>query len=125
MKECSICYEICKNCSDRLLSPTCPFCRSHIVGLTTTKENLDSFSTYYENYRLLSVVDDMYFTSRWYRRQIRRLKRSRDHETNRENNRIISRNIQECRRECQELNRREQRRKRKNFIRNLLYDISH
>ena len=70
MKECSICYEkknsffrldccggyqICKNCSDRLLSPTCPFCRSHIVGLTTTKENLDSFSTYYENYRLLSV----------------------------------------------------------------------
>jgi hypothetical protein len=110
MRECSICYEkktnyhpllccsnsMCKECYEKLRSPSCPFCRSYLVIPRRHRSNSTSIvetnsDIYYEDAILWNSIDDTFTDSRWYRRHRRRLLRLRERENLNDRNRQINR----------------------------------
>lgn len=131
MKECSICYEntdkffplfccsgynICFNCTGKLVKPSCPFCREPIYGLAPN-ENMheDNMVNFYENYILWHTTEDRMLESKWYRRHLRRLEKLKQRNDNAIRNRKLSRVSQQF--------QQQRRREKKAFMRNLLYDM--
>lgn len=98
MRECNICFlpkndseffkleccpnNLCNECKSKLVKTLCPFCRTYF--------SLRPMASVNENYFLFSTVDDIYTSSRWYRRYLRRIERQRQITNNNTMNRNIN-----------------------------------
>jgi len=104
--ECNICYFyflkedffelaccknnlVCKDCIDLLLTPQCPFCRTHIQGLSE-KRMATSYSAPTQPIMNTSLFidpyDDIYIDSRTLRRQMKRIRKLQERERDKLNN---------------------------------------
>lgn len=125
MKECSICYEkkisffpldccqgyhMCIGCSEKLVKPSCPFCRETIFNLTHLSDT--SLIDIYESL-LLQSSHQRQLESRWFRKHLRRIEKLRQRDELAHKNRASTR----------EQNKRHQRKHRKQFFRDILYEI--
>ena len=73
---------LCNECKSKLVKTICPFCRTYF--------SLRPMASVNENYFLFSTVDDIYTSSRWYRRYLRRIERQRQITNNNTMNRNIN-----------------------------------